>query len=876
MVVYRKDPSDLETPTGTTAAQSVDQSSNEAEKSTGLPLSMVPRAVLICRPNSHPFQERHLALDQPVKVGRSVARCRPATNNAIFDCKVLSRNHALLWYENGKFYLQDTKSSNGTFVNNQRLSKGSEESPAREVCSGDIVQFGVDVVENSRKVTHGCIVATLKLFLPDGKEAKASPTTTVVPAIPEATISTHDLYQLSQYLQEALHREQILENKLITLQKVMSSTQEASDNGWKALIDEDRLLSRIETLESQLQACSRNFSDDKVREEIIKLQEEKDKYQNIAKESLRKVLQEKLEAIRKVQDLENTLSNTEEKCSHLREVYDNREKELRLLTEKNDKNHKEIIDLNKKLQEAEEKHEEANLKLEHEKQLLEQQLEEKKKESEILSAKIESIQADCDFTKQQLVVMKARFEQMKKEHNLDENVDSNGISIITQDVILPNDDDEIGKLKAQLRESKEEEEKCSNLAKELQEVNRLEIELQKVQTENDVNTTTLTIVYPSNKPNGDLHDEIQHDNTNELQKEVQKLKVRNDHLELSVRQLACSVTLLQELLAETRQNKKIIEEEILHLREQLNESEVKEKKMNDDTSLLQQQLQQTKRQLNERSDVINKLQEQLSNAEITNQETKQEISVLLQKLNGEEQLSHLKQEETNTLKTLEEQEAHQKLIENLEQTKQQLQETQQVCKQSQNEAEQLKMKIKTLTEEAKSQSNHDKALEQKTAECNTLQEECAHLRARIKAMEAEIRTFRNENVKLQADYACLQESNRKLESFNLALENKGGDYLKETLIELHKKVDSKEKELKEANEEILLLKEKFAECSTQKANIQRDLDALTEEFKLVTLQTKTVSACSFIPLIILLLAIIIAFYPFLSHLTATADSTNLT
>ncbi|XP_067124661.1 sarcolemmal membrane-associated protein-like isoform X3 [Centruroides vittatus] len=856
MVVYRKDPSDLETPTGTTAAQSVDQSSNEAEKSTGLPLSMVPRAVLICRPNSHPFQERHLALDQPVKVGRSVARCRPATNNAIFDCKVLSRNHALLWYENGKFYLQDTKSSNGTFVNNQRLSKGSEESPAREVCSGDIVQFGVDVVENSRKVTHGCIVATLKLFLPDGKEAKASPTTTVVPAIPEATISTHDLYQLSQYLQEALHREQILENKLITLQKVMSSTQEASDNGWKALIDEDRLLSRIETLESQLQACSRNFSDDKVREEIIKLQEEKDKYQNIAKESLRKVLQEKLEAIRKVQDLENTLSNTEEKCSHLREVYDNREKELRLLTEKNDKNHKEIIDLNKKLQEAEEKHEEANLKLEHEKQLLEQQLEEKKKESEILSAKIESIQADCDFTKQQLVVMKARFEQMKKEHNLDENVDSNGISIITQDVILPNDDDEIGKLKAQLRESKEEEEKCSNLAKELQaEVNRLEIELQKVQTENDVNTTTLTIVYPSNKPNGDLHDEIQHDNTNELQKEVQKLK---------------------ELLAETRQNKKIIEEEILHLREQLNESEVKEKKMNDDTSLLQQQLQQTKRQLNERSDVINKLQEQLSNAEITNQETKQEISVLLQKLNGEEQLSHLKQEETNTLKTLEEQEAHQKLIENLEQTKQQLQETQQVCKQSQNEAEQLKMKIKTLTEEAKSQSNHDKALEQKTAECNTLQEECAHLRARIKAMEAEIRTFRNENVKLQADYACLQESNRKLESFNLALENKGGDYLKETLIELHKKVDSKEKELKEANEEILLLKEKFAECSTQKANIQRDLDALTEEFKLVTLQTKTVSACSFIPLIILLLAIIIAFYPFLSHLTATADSTNLT
>ena len=50
-----------------------------------------------------------------------------------------------------QFYLQDTKSSNGTFVNNVRLSKGSEESEPKELKSGDIVQFGVDVVENSKK-----------------------------------------------------------------------------------------------------------------------------------------------------------------------------------------------------------------------------------------------------------------------------------------------------------------------------------------------------------------------------------------------------------------------------------------------------------------------------------------------------------------------------------------------------------------------------------------------------------------------------------------------------------------------------------------------------------------------------------------------------
>lgn len=120
-------------------------------------LSSMPSALAIftCRPNSHPFQERHVYLDEPIKIGRSVARCRPAQNNATFDCKVLSRNHALVWFDHktSKFYLQDTKSSNGTFINSQRLSRGSEESPPCEILSGDIIQFGVDVTENTRKVT---------------------------------------------------------------------------------------------------------------------------------------------------------------------------------------------------------------------------------------------------------------------------------------------------------------------------------------------------------------------------------------------------------------------------------------------------------------------------------------------------------------------------------------------------------------------------------------------------------------------------------------------------------------------------------------------------------------------------------------------------
>jgi len=68
---------------------------------------MTAVAYFHCRPNSHPFQDRQLTLKEPAKIGRSVARCRPGPNNAVFDCKVLSRNHALLWYENGKVCISE-------------------------------------------------------------------------------------------------------------------------------------------------------------------------------------------------------------------------------------------------------------------------------------------------------------------------------------------------------------------------------------------------------------------------------------------------------------------------------------------------------------------------------------------------------------------------------------------------------------------------------------------------------------------------------------------------------------------------------------------------------------------------------------------------
>uniref|UniRef100_A0A8C7M290 Sarcolemmal membrane-associated protein n=1 Tax=Oncorhynchus mykiss TaxID=8022 RepID=A0A8C7M290_ONCMY len=398
-------------------------------------------AVFSCRPNSHPFQERHVYLDEPVKIGRSVARCRPAQNNATFDCKVLSRNHALLWFDHktGKFYLQDTKSSNGTFINSQRLSRGSEESPPCEVLSGDTIQFGVDVTENTRKVTHGCIVSTIKLFLPDGMEARRRSDVIQAPlplpvdkvAANTPSMYSQELFQLSQYLQEALHREQMLEQKLATLQRLLATTQEASESSWQALIDEDRLLSRLEVMGNQLQSYSKNQTEDGMRNELVALQEDKHNYETTAKESLRKVLQEKIEVVRKLSEVERSLSNTEDECTHLKEMNERNQEELRELANKYNGAINEIKDLTDKIKLAEGRQEELTQRGQMEKKELQLCIDELEEKEQALQARIEALQADNDFTNERLTALQA-VKQLKeavgsslhKLANFDEVIDA--------------------------------------------------------------------------------------------------------------------------------------------------------------------------------------------------------------------------------------------------------------------------------------------------------------------------------------------------------------------------------------------------------------------------------------------------------------------
>ncbi|KAF4609553.1 hypothetical protein D9613_012337 [Agrocybe pediades] len=63
----------------------------------------------------------------------------------LFKSKVVGRAQAEIWVEaGGKFFIKDTKSSSGTFLNDIRLSPVNTESTTFEVKDGDVLQLGMD------------------------------------------------------------------------------------------------------------------------------------------------------------------------------------------------------------------------------------------------------------------------------------------------------------------------------------------------------------------------------------------------------------------------------------------------------------------------------------------------------------------------------------------------------------------------------------------------------------------------------------------------------------------------------------------------------------------------------------------------------------
>lgn len=127
-----------------------------------------PPAVLVLQPLTTTFERKHITVPyfpEVLRIGRQTnAKTVPTAVNGYFDSKVLSRQHAEVWADrNGKIWIRDVKSSNGTFVNGVRLSPENRDSEPHELREHDTLELGIDIVsEDQKSIVHHKVSAKVE------------------------------------------------------------------------------------------------------------------------------------------------------------------------------------------------------------------------------------------------------------------------------------------------------------------------------------------------------------------------------------------------------------------------------------------------------------------------------------------------------------------------------------------------------------------------------------------------------------------------------------------------------------------------------------------------------------------------------------------
>uniref|UniRef100_A0A8C3KRN1 TRAF3 interacting protein 3 n=1 Tax=Calidris pygmaea TaxID=425635 RepID=A0A8C3KRN1_9CHAR len=111
-----------------------------------------------------------------------------------------------------------------------------------------------------------------------------------------------EMLQLSNYLKEALHRELLLKQKMVILQELFSTLLQASEKSWQGQLNEDKLKCKLQALENQLQACTQSYSKECVKKILIEMEDQKQTYEQKAKEALQKMLEDKLQTEQQLQN----------------------------------------------------------------------------------------------------------------------------------------------------------------------------------------------------------------------------------------------------------------------------------------------------------------------------------------------------------------------------------------------------------------------------------------------------------------------------------------------------------------------------------------------------------------------------------------------
>uniref|UniRef100_A0A8D2DLW3 TRAF3 interacting protein 3 n=1 Tax=Sciurus vulgaris TaxID=55149 RepID=A0A8D2DLW3_SCIVU len=195
-----------------------------------------------------------------------------------------------------------------------------------------------------------------------------------------------EIIQLSEYLKEALQRELVLKQKMVILQDLLSTLIQVSDSSWKGQLNEDKLKGKLRSLENQLYTCTQKYSPWGMRKVLLEMEDQKNSYEQKAKESLQKMLEEKISAEQQLQSTQRSLVLAEQKCEEWRSQYESLKEDWRALGTQHRELESQLHVLQSKLQGADSRDSQMNQAL----RLLENEHQE-------LQAKIECLQGDRDL-----------------------------------------------------------------------------------------------------------------------------------------------------------------------------------------------------------------------------------------------------------------------------------------------------------------------------------------------------------------------------------------------------------------------------------------------------------------------------------------------
>ncbi|XP_038161839.1 TRAF3-interacting JNK-activating modulator [Cyprinodon tularosa] len=135
------------------------------------------------------------------------------------------------------------------------------------------------------------------------------------------TVRESDVQRLSDYLQEALWREETVKKKLAVLTEISTNLVNSSDVLWTSRFSEDLLRNKIKVLEAQLQVCLQKFPKDGVKKVMLQMEKQRGMYEEKALVALQKATQEKADALCQAETLQEALITAQAEALRWQSLY---------------------------------------------------------------------------------------------------------------------------------------------------------------------------------------------------------------------------------------------------------------------------------------------------------------------------------------------------------------------------------------------------------------------------------------------------------------------------------------------------------------------------------------------------------------------------